>query len=626
MSNIDNVQFVDQAQLKQVMLANADKADKRYAKKSDVAGFVKAEDLGTLASKNVIGSDDLDPALAGVIDGKADAAGLYTAEETDAQIEAAIGELGALASQDTVAEDDLADGLKNKINDVYTKSEVYTKEDVYTKDETDAAITARVSTVYKPAGTINATMIPEPNANILGYVYNLAEDITTTEAFVEGAGKVVKAGTNIVVVEVAEDTYKLDAFAGTIDLSDYVKFEDINVASSAQINSIIDSIYAGSDINDDPEVVDVVLTAPDSLREVVSFFADPAVETVNAKLNDDISIPLSDDGKFVSIEIPEGKTVNIDLNGHDITCPAYAMIIDEGATVELTDATGEATIKSGVVDRAVPAIRNGGTLILDGVNVDTTNVEVEEGHFNWGYGLVNFGSGTIEVRSGHIHTDAASCLSITNGTGTNEGSTFIISGNTVLESDNACAIYMADNKNVILKDNVVVKGGIIARMGNFVIEDNAQVITENTESIDDYGTYLTQSGCIQTVEPIFLAVGCYGSNTTNNDLNVTIKDNATITSANANAINVYMLDTLYDQTVNINIEDSSKISVPEGKEIWHVYDHDACAEIAAASGKTLKPKAHATALTITMDGETVFSNVDSGTIENPDGPSGEDDF
>ena len=578
MSNIDNVQFVDQAQLKQVMLANADKADKRYAKKSEVADFITMEDLGDLAT------------------------------------------------EDTVTEDDLADGLKNKINDTYTKSEVYTKEDVYTKDETDAAIAARVSILYKPAGTINATMIPEPNANILGYVYNLAEDIITTDAFVEGAGKVVKAGTNIVVVEVAEDTYKLDIFAGTIDLSDYVKFEDINVASSAQINSIIDSIYAGSDINDDPEVVDVVLTAPDSLAEITSFFADPEVETVNAKLNEDISIPLAEDGKFISIEIPEGKTVNIDLNGHNINCPAYAMIIDEGATVELTDASGEATITTNVVDRAVPAIRNSGTLILDGVNIDTTQTEVGEGHVNWAYGLVNRSSGVIEVKSGHIHTDAASALSITNGTGSGEGSSFIISGDTVLESDNACAIYMADNKDVILKDNVIVKGGIIARMGNFVIEDNAQVITENTESIDDYGVYMVSSGCIQTVEPVLLMTGCYGSNTTNNDLTVTIKDNATITSANANAINVYMLDTLYDQTVNINIEDSSKISVPEGKEIWHVYDHDACAAIAEASGKTLKPKAHATALTITMDGETVFSNVDTGTIENPDGPSGEDDF
>ena len=142
MSNLGNVQFVDQAQLKQVMLANADKADKRYVKKSEfnVEGLVKRDELGALAGKDAVGSEDLDPVLVATIEGKADADDVYTAEEAQTAIAEAIGGLGELASLDKVSADDLTDAVKNRIEDTYTKAEVYTKDEVYDKAEVDSAI------------------------------------------------------------------------------------------------------------------------------------------------------------------------------------------------------------------------------------------------------------------------------------------------------------------------------------------------------------------------------------------------------------------------------------------------------------------------------------------------------
>lgn len=88
----------------------------------------------------------------------------------------------------------------------------------YTKDE----INAKISAVYKPAGSVAFAELPSLSESTLGNVYNVTDAFTTTANFVEGAGNKYPKGTNVVVVKVG-DAYKYDVLAGFVDLSGYVE-------------------------------------------------------------------------------------------------------------------------------------------------------------------------------------------------------------------------------------------------------------------------------------------------------------------------------------------------------------------------------------------------------------------
>lgn len=98
--------------------------------------------------------------------------------------------------------------------------------DVYTKQQTDDKISAAISSVYKPAGSTAFADLPAASADTLGNVYNVTDAFTTTDSFVEGAGKSYPAGTNVAVVLVGEE-YKYDVLSGMVDLSDYSTTDEI---------------------------------------------------------------------------------------------------------------------------------------------------------------------------------------------------------------------------------------------------------------------------------------------------------------------------------------------------------------------------------------------------------------
>lgn len=95
--------------------------------------------------------------------------------------------------------------------------------------EINDKVGAQISSIYKPAGTVSGIDdLPELTEENCGKVVNISSEITTTEDFVDGAGQVIAAGTNIAVVTgSAEDEYKYDAMAGMIDLTDYAKTETV---------------------------------------------------------------------------------------------------------------------------------------------------------------------------------------------------------------------------------------------------------------------------------------------------------------------------------------------------------------------------------------------------------------
>ena len=128
-------------------------------------------------------------------------------------------QIGTLNEQMTTVQGDIT-----TINS--TLADKANSADVYTKQQTDDKISAAISSVYKPAGSTTFAALPAPAANVLGNVYNVTDAFTTTDQFVEGAGKSYPAGTNVAVVLVGED-YKYDVLSGMVDLSNYSTTDEI---------------------------------------------------------------------------------------------------------------------------------------------------------------------------------------------------------------------------------------------------------------------------------------------------------------------------------------------------------------------------------------------------------------
>lgn len=138
------------------------------------------------------------------------------------------------------------------ITDAYTKIQVdtavgakadkastlegYGIADAYTKEQANAAIKTAVDTavagVYKIKGSVPFASLPTQGM-VAGDVYNITDDFTTTEAFVEGAGKECKAGSNVVYTENG-----WDVMAGTYDFSDFVMKADIQFLTEDEITEI----------------------------------------------------------------------------------------------------------------------------------------------------------------------------------------------------------------------------------------------------------------------------------------------------------------------------------------------------------------------------------------------------
>ena len=94
-----------------------------------------------------------------------------------------------------------------------------------TSTDVEAAINAKVSSTYRAGGSVAFASLPELTEGSLGKVVNVTDAFTTTDSFVEGAGKSYPAGTNVAVVQSGE-AYKYDVLAGFVDLSGLVEKED----------------------------------------------------------------------------------------------------------------------------------------------------------------------------------------------------------------------------------------------------------------------------------------------------------------------------------------------------------------------------------------------------------------
>lgn len=130
-------------------------------------------------------------------------------------VEVSVAGLAALAFKANISQSDLDEALNAVITAKANSSDVYTKTE----------IDGKISSVYKPGGSVTFATLPTADAAHLGMVYNVTDKFTTTDSFVGGAGGKHPAGTNVVVIEVSGE-YKYDVLAGFVDLSGYVEKVD----------------------------------------------------------------------------------------------------------------------------------------------------------------------------------------------------------------------------------------------------------------------------------------------------------------------------------------------------------------------------------------------------------------
>ena len=96
-------------------------------------------------------------------------------------------------------------------------------------DLVDKIKNINIGPVYKPCGSVKFADLPEPSAETLGYVYNIKDNFSTNDKFVEGSGKDISAGMNVAVVYVKTitneetgayvESYKYDLLGANVDLS-----------------------------------------------------------------------------------------------------------------------------------------------------------------------------------------------------------------------------------------------------------------------------------------------------------------------------------------------------------------------------------------------------------------------
>lgn len=110
------------------------------------------------------------------------------------------------------------------------------------------SINTDVGSVYKPCGTVKFADLPEPSAETLGHVYNIEDNFSTNDKFIEGKGKDVSAGANVDIVYVKTitnketgayvESYKYDLLGANVDLQGYVTQGQLTKATADMSNYV----------------------------------------------------------------------------------------------------------------------------------------------------------------------------------------------------------------------------------------------------------------------------------------------------------------------------------------------------------------------------------------------------
>lgn len=355
------------------------------------------------------------------------------------------------------------------LNNVPTTLEGYGITDAASKDELNE-MRAAVTNVYHFRGAVAdrdaLAAIENPEE---GDVYNITSD-----------------GMNAAWVQPAGGEGFWDEFGSTVDLSDYVKEEDIKSILNEEIDAMFMK-YIPIDVAD--------LT---SLKKAFATSGD----TINVKLTE----PMTADASLV---VPAGKVAKIDLNGQTLDMGAamlYAygdMVIDGDGAITGTSRPvvangGNITLKSGHVtstnDCAITALNGGVVEMLDG---EVTAQEV---------GIIGTTGATITVKGGKIQGLDNFAVG-GNGNEGQGGTTINIEGGTLIGNIQsagyeACAIYHPNSGTLNISGGTIIANGgcgVLMRGGelNMTGGSIAATGTEGTTGwVGDKKTQMNLSGII----------------------------------------------------------------------------------------------------------------------------------
>ena len=107
-----------------------------------------------------------------------------------------------------------------------------------TTSNVNSLISAAVAGAYKAKGSVAFASLPELDTATVGDVYNVTDQFSTTENFMEGTGKTYPAGTNVVCVDAGSGAKKWDVLAGFVDLAGYVAKTDMVAITETEIDDI----------------------------------------------------------------------------------------------------------------------------------------------------------------------------------------------------------------------------------------------------------------------------------------------------------------------------------------------------------------------------------------------------
>ena len=178
-----------------------------------------------------------------------------------------------------------------------------------TSAEVDQKIAAKISSTYKAAGSVAFAALPALAAAIEGNVYNISDEFTTTEDFVEAAGTKYPAGTNIVCIKVGE-AYKWDVLAGFVDLSAYETAEAAG-AKYATKTELTDGLAGKVDVVAGKGLSTEDYTSEDKTK-LAGIAAGAQVNVIDAVSEE---FEISDEGKVLGVKgIASSKITGLDTS------------------------------------------------------------------------------------------------------------------------------------------------------------------------------------------------------------------------------------------------------------------------------------------------------------------------
>ena len=275
-------------------------------------------------------------------------------------------------------------------------------------------------------------------------------------------------------------------------------------------------------------VMPTVMAAPNAdcyaadLAELESCLSDSSVVTIYSSEE----IKITGEGVEKTLNT-SGKTIAV-ADGKNF------LLIENGAKVTLA---GDGEITSGRYGAAV----DGAELIIDGPTIHAVT--------DASYGIYAKNNGRVTINNGVVNADYAAFA----GNNTTGDMNFYINGG-VLHSNRYPAIYMPGQVDLVMRGGVL-DGGIMARMGQIVIEDGTINAQDKTvvANVDD-GLAKNYNGMASMYEAIALVGGSYKSAnaTYGNRMNVIISGG--IINGEVALYDMGRTTAGYEQDINIEIE------------------------------------------------------------------------